>query len=115
MKLQAFWLADALARDVYKATLSFPREELFGLSSQMRRSAVSTACNIVEGSARRTESDYLHFLDMAYGSACELQYLASLASDLGYLDDADCRRIAEMSAETTKVLNCLIRSFRSGK
>lgn len=52
---------------------------------------------------------------MAYGSACELQYLASLASDLGYLDDADCRRIAEMSAETTKVLNGLIRSFRSGK
>ena len=86
-KLRAFELADMLAFTTYRATQDFPREEVFGLTSQMRRAAVSIAANIVEGCARNSEADYLRFLDMAYGSARELEYHISLAARLGYLLD----------------------------
>ena len=111
-KLRAFQLADELAIAVYQGTRDFPREETFGLTSQMRRSAVSIGSNIVEGCARHTETDYLHFLDIAYGSARELQYQASIASRLGYLNANRSRKLEEMCKETSKVLNALIRSLR---
>jgi four helix bundle protein len=75
-------LADELAINVYKATAGFPREEIFGLTSQLRRAAVSIASNIVEGSARFSEAEYVHFLNMAYGSAREVEYQISLWSVL---------------------------------
>ncbi len=64
-KLRAFDLADTLAVEIYKLTRGFPKEELFGLVSQMHRAAVSIPSNIVEGCARHTEADYIHFLDIA--------------------------------------------------
>jgi four helix bundle protein len=114
-KLRAFGLADFLAKEVYKVTSAFPDNERYGLSSQMRRSAVSTACNIVEGSARRTETDYLRFLDIAYGSARELQYLISLAFALGYLDEKKRDVVGGACSETSRVLNALIRSLRTDR
>jgi four helix bundle protein len=112
VKLRAFELADALALLVYQRTKSFPREEQFGLTSQLRRAAVSTASNIVEGSARRSHADYIRFLDMAYGSACELQYQLSLARRLSYLSSEHADELDERSLETCKVLNGLLRSLR---
>ena len=109
-KLRAFELADALALLVYKKTQHFPREEVFGLTSQMRRAAVSVASNIVEGSARESLADYIRFLDMANGSVCELEYQISLAHRLGYLPDAT--ELNQVVTETAKVLNGLIRSLR---
>ena len=94
-KLWTFELADALPIQVYRATAGFPSEEQFGLTSQMRRAAVSVASNIVEGCARRSEADYLRFLDMAYGSARELEYQASLAHRLGFLAADPLDRPAE--------------------
>lgn len=88
-KLRAFELADALAMLVYQHTAGFPREEILGLTSQMRRAAVSVASNIVEGCARNSLADYLRFLDMAYGSVRELEYQITLAHRLGYLQDPD--------------------------
>ena len=72
-KLRAFELADEVALLVYKSTRSFPREELYGLTSQLRRSAVSVPSNIVEGCGRNSEADYMRFLDIAYGSLKELR------------------------------------------
>jgi len=111
-RLKAFQLADDLAVAVYKTTASFPKEEQFGLTSQMRRAAVSVASNIVEGSARHSLSDYVRFLDMAYGSACELEYQVSLAHRLGYLSDTDFDALRNACCETSRTLNALIRSLR---
>ena len=111
-KLRAFELADELALAVYGATRGFPKDEQFGLTSQMRRAAVSIASNIVEGCARHTTSEYLRFLDMAYGSACELQYQLSLSERLGYLEDAAHQPVLRSAQETARVLNGLIGSLR---
>ena len=86
-KLIAWQLAMDIAVDIYKTSENFPSDEKFGLTSQMRRAAVSIASNIVEGCARHSERDYIRFLDMAYGSSRELQYQVSLARRLGYLNE----------------------------
>ncbi len=111
-RLRAFELADNLAVAIYGSTKAFPKEEQFGLTSQIRRAAVSVASNIVEGCARHTEADYLHFLDVAYGSARELQYQVSLASRLGYLTETQHQTLQGGCEETSKVLNGLIRALR---
>ena len=112
-KLRAFELADQLALEVYAATQSFPKEELFGLTSQMRRCAVSVVSNIVEGCGRRSEADYLRFLDMAIGSARELEYQLSLAVRLKYLYRENYERLSTLAGETNKVLAALQKALRA--
>ncbi len=90
-KLRVFQQADALILDIYKVTKAFPPEELYGLQAQSRRASVSIAANIVEGSARRTHREYLNFLNIALGSACEVGYLLGLAHRLGYVPLAAAR------------------------
>jgi four helix bundle protein len=111
-KLRAFELADQLALLIYRHTTGFPREEFFGLTSQMRRAAVSIASNIVEGCARDSHGDYVRFLDIAYGSARELDYQVSLAHRLGFLDESNFKTVSKATLETFKVLNGLIRSLK---
>ncbi len=114
-KLRAFELADELAFEVYQQTRSFPNDERFGLTSQMRRCAVSTPSNIVEGSARSTQADYLRFLDIAYGSVCELEYQISLAKRLAYLKEDIAGALTAKCNETARVLNALINALRKLK
>lgn len=112
-KLRAFELADQFVILVYKHTSSFPREEQFGLTSQLRRAAVSIPSNIVEGCARPTQADYLKFLDIAYGSASEAKYQLSLAFRLGFLTPEANAEAAYCGDELSRVLSGLIRSLRS--
>jgi four helix bundle protein len=112
-KLRAFELADNLVLAIYQVTRSFPREEQFGLVSQLRRAAVSVATNIVEGCARNSEADLLRFLDIAYGSAREVEYQLSLSVRLGFVPTTEYQSADDLCAETAKVLNGLIRALRN--
>ena len=110
-KLDAFKLADQLALAIYRMTSEFPASERYGLQSQMRRAAISTPTNIVEGSAREGESDYLRFLDIAFGSARELVYLTSLASRLSYLKENEAKELIELGERVAGALASLRRSY----
>jgi four helix bundle protein len=112
-KLRAFELADALVLAVYEATRSFPKDEQFGLTSQLRRSAVSIASNIVEGCGRASQADYLRFLDIAFASAREVEYQLSIAARLGYLLPDVATALSQQADETARVIAGLLRSLRS--
>ena len=90
-QLRAFELADERAIMIYKITRSFPKDEIYGLTSQMRRAGVSVASNIDEGCARKSQNDYCRFLEMAYGSLRELQYQFGLSVRLGYIGDQEAQ------------------------
>jgi len=111
-KLRAFESADEVAMLVYRVTAGFPKEDLFGLSSQIRRAAVSVSFNIVEGCARDSEADYLKFLNIAFGSLRELHYQLNLSKRLGFLPNEDSFLTEPKVVETEKVLNGLIRTLR---
>ena len=85
---------------------------MFGLTSQLRRAAVSIASNIVEGSARFSEGEYIHYLDTSYGSAREVEYQIGLAFRLGFLAEPVHQALSALSVETSKVLNGLLRPLR---
>jgi four helix bundle protein len=112
-KLRAFEVADQLVLAIYETTRRFPKEEQFGLTSQMRRAALSVASNIVEGCARSSEADFVRFLDMAYGSAREVEYQLSVAHRLNYLPTKEFQSLNAACEETGKVLHGLIRSMRN--
>src|SRR5438445_13384594 len=99
-KLRAFELADRLVLSIYAATKSFPKDEQFGLTSQLRRAAVSIASNIVEGCARRSEADYLRFLDLAFGSVREVEYQLTIAQRLGYIPTDIASKLASQANAT---------------
>jgi four helix bundle protein len=111
-RLRAFELADELVLETYRITKNFPKEEMFGLVAQMRRAAVSIASNIVEGCARDSRAEYLRFLEIAFGSARELAYQASLTERLGYFSKNDGPGFLGKIDECEKVLSALIRSVR---
>jgi four helix bundle protein len=110
-KLRVFDLADSLVVDVYQATTSFPSEERYGLQSQLRRAALSAAANIVEGCARRTTAEYVHFLNVATGSAAEGRYLLGLAARLGLLNREVAASLTERCTVLLIGLQQLIRSL----
>lgn len=107
--IKAWQKADDLAVDVYETTKSFPRHQLYSLTNQMQRAAVSVAANIAEGSGRRTLADYIRFLYIAKGSLTELEYYIHLAKRLGYLTEEDHQRLDALQDETARVLTGFIR------
>jgi four helix bundle protein len=111
-KLRAFVLADEVALLTYGSTRDFPRNEMYGLTAQMRRAAVSVPSNIVEGCSRESEAEFLRFLDIAFGSLRELRYQSGLARRLGYLETEIYRGFDEKLVEAEKVLSALIRTVR---
>lgn len=109
-KIDAWRLADELTVRIYEMTKAFPREEVYGLTSQIRRAAYSVPANIVEGSSRESKRGYLHFLHIARGSLSESQYFIHLAHRLGYLNDIDKARLHEISREAFACLHGLIKA-----
>lgn len=108
--IKAWQRADDLVAMIYQATRGFPREELYGLTSQIRRAAVSVAANIVEGSARRSRSEYLQFLSIAKSSLNEVSYYLHLAKRLTYFSTNQFNELDQMCEETARVLYGLIQA-----
>jgi four helix bundle protein len=97
---------------VYQVTKSFPDDERFGLTSQLRRAAVSVPANIAEGHARSSTKDYLRYISIAIGSLAETATFIELAGRLNYSDIAELRKIFEMTAEERRMLRALQKSLR---
>lgn len=111
--LRAFQLADELVLEVYRATKAFPKDEMFGLTSQLRRAAVSIASNIVEGCARQSQADFVRFLDMAFASTREVEFQLSIAARLEYLSAELATSMNDKVVETSKVTYGLLKSLRA--
>jgi four helix bundle protein len=97
--------------EIYRETKAFPREEIFGLTSQMRRAASSIPANLAEGCGR-TQSEFAHHLQIAFGSANELEYHLLLARDLCFLDAIEYRRSTADLGEIKKMLSTLLKRVR---
>lgn len=110
-KLEVFAMADEMTLRIYRATASFPRDEMYGLRAQIRRSAVSVPTNIVEGCARNSDRDYARFLDVAFGSSRELNYLLDLAARLGMLDQHRATELGDLGGRVAAALAALRRSI----
>jgi len=100
-----------LVESVYKASQTFPREEVYALTSQIRRAAVSIASNIAEGQGRRTTSDFLRHLSIAYGSLLETETQLLIAKRLRYLGDTNLEEVMKQTAEVGRLLNGLMASL----
>ena len=112
LKLKVWEKAHAITLDVYGATRSFPRDELYGLTSQMRRSSASIGANIAEGSCRKGDCEFGRFLQIAMGSASELEYHLLLARDLKLVQSLDYDRLSAGVIEVKRMLASLIRTLK---
>lgn len=103
-KIIAWQLADNLTVAIYEQTKTFPIDERYGVTSQIRRASVSVPANIAEGSSRNSKRDYLHFLYVARGSLSETQYFIHLSLRLGYLTSYEAE---ELGSKVTQLFRCL--------
>ena len=102
----------ALTLAVYKATATFPKEELFGLISQIRRAGSSIPANIAEGCGRSGNAEFARFLQIAMGSASELEYHLLLAHDLKFLNTLDYENLTTQTCEVKRMLSSLLQKVR---
>jgi four helix bundle protein len=111
--LKVWEKAHALTLDIYRSSECFPRSELYGLTNQMRRSSASIGANIAEGCCRRGDAELGRFLQIALGSASELEYHLLLARDLAFLKLADHQRLNEAVTEVKRMLASLLRKLKA--
>jgi len=110
--LSVWQKAHSVTLGIYRVTQTFPREETYGITSQMRRCSSSVAANIAEGCGRRGNTEFARFLGMAMGSASELEYFLLLSRDLGYLRSNAHESLAADVAEMRRMLNGLLSKVR---
>jgi four helix bundle protein len=112
-ELKVWQKAHALTLAVYRETKRFPREEIYGLTSQLRRATASIPANLAEGRCRPTERDFARFVAIALGSAAEADYFLLLANDLGLLDSARYEPLNHEIAQVKKMLASLYTRLRA--
>lgn len=110
--LKVWQKAYTLTLEIYKITKKFPKEEIYGLTSQIRRSAVSVISNIAEGYARHYKQEYIQFLNIAYGSLAELETQLMLSKDLDYIDQLSFKQTISQENEVERMLSALIKSLK---
>ncbi len=111
-KLKVWEKSHAFVLDVYKSTEVFPKSELYGLTSQLRRSAMSVPMNIAEGCGRGSDADFGRFLQMSLGSASEADYQLLLSSDLRYLHPTAYERLGQSIQEVKRMLSSLLQKVK---
>ena len=114
-ELKVWQKSHALVLEVYRATKTFPDEERFGLTSQLRRAATSVPANVAEGSKRQRNPDYARFLNIAEGSLAETEYLLMLARDLGYLDAKRAETVRAGVPDVARMLHALRAKVEEAK
>jgi len=102
-----------LCLEIYRVTAKFPKEEKYGLTSQIRRSVVSIPSNIAEGYGRKTTKDYIRMLYISYGSVCELETQILLAGDLDLIEKGELSKLNKDIAEIERMLKALIKSLEN--
>jgi four helix bundle protein len=112
-ELKVWQKAHQLALSVHKATRPFPKEEVYGLTGQMRRACASIPANIAEGSGRGTDPEMVRFLRIAMGSAAELEYFVLLARDLGYLNETIHDHLASEVIQVRRMLSSFIQRLKA--
>ena len=113
-KKQKVWeKSHKLTLEIYKVTMDFPRDELYGLTSQLRRSCASIPANIAEGCGRNSDADFSRFLQIAMGSAAELEYHLLLSHDLGILDDFNYEKLSKETVEIKQMLTVFYQKAES--
>lgn len=112
-QLKVWEKAHSLTLDVYKSSMAFPREEIYGLTSQIRRASVSIGANIAEGTCRKGDIDFARFLQIAMGSASELEYHLLLARNLNLLKTPDYERLSGQAVEVKRMLASLMKTLRA--
>ncbi len=111
--LEVWKKAHSLVKEIYKNTISFPREELYGLTSQIRRAVVSVPTNIVEGFSKNSTKEYIQLLFIARGSLEEVRYLLLLSKELEFVSKVMFDNIEGRCEKVSKMLNALINSLRN--
>jgi four helix bundle protein len=112
-KMQVWEKAHQFVLRLYPITARFPKEETYGLTSQIRRAAASIPANIAEGAGRETQAELAHFLYIASGSAAELDYHLLLARDLGYIDSRDYAELEDCITEIKRMLYGFSQTVKS--
>jgi four helix bundle protein len=111
--LMAWQKAMDLVTEIYQASHKFPREEIFALTSQLRRAAVSVPSNIAEGQGRSSRKEFIYFLGNAKGSLSEVETQVLIAHKLGYIGDEVLKALLNLSAEAGRILNGLLAALRN--
>lgn len=111
-KLDIWKRAISLATKIYKATSTFPKEEQYGLTSQLRRCVVSIGSNIAEGAGRNTDKDFVRFLNIAYASTCELETQLIITRNLGLVVETESQKLSEEINELQKMIYSFTKKLK---
>jgi four helix bundle protein len=110
-QLKVWERAHHLALAMYKTSLRFPKEELYGLTAQIRRASMTIPTNIAEGCGRNTDAEFAHFIQIAMGSACETEYQLLLGRDLGFVVQHDYEQLQVTVEEVKRMMSGLLRTL----